>query len=81
MRLYRKIEIHIDIFWFLVVYMSTELTCTITVLDRRIYAEVEWDLRLLKLRVLEVGKNASIWKSTLNKLSGTRNLIMVSKGE
>lgn len=54
--------------------MCTELTCTITVLDGKIYveAEVEWDLRMLKFikRMLEVGKNASIRKilKGLNKL-------------
>lgn len=48
-------------------------------------AEVEWDLRILKLtkRVLEAGKNAGIGKilKGLNKLSGTRNSIMVSRRE
>lgn len=52
--------------------MCTELTCTITVLDGKIYVEVEWDLRMLKFikRMLEVGKNASIRKilKALNKL-------------
>lgn len=58
--IYIKINILTDIFIFLVVYISTELTCAITVLDGMIYveAEVEWHLRILKLtkRMLEVGK-------------------------
>lgn len=40
--------------------MSAELICAITVLDGMIYAEVEWDLRILKLESVRGRKKMQV---------------------